>query len=227
MATTVPQTLIGKIEFFEQHLPVWAVNPTAIGLAAADVAALAALTSQARDDYENARADRNTAKASTTTQNNSVSAMYDVGSTFIKTIRAFAEKTNNPAVYTSAQIPPPAPPAPLGPPEAPTNAVATLNTNGQIEVRWDGSRDGGTSFRVERRTTPVGGAPSAWTLVNVVEERSYIDSGVPQGVATVSYRIMSQRAGGTSVASQPAQVTFGTSSGSSTAAEGGGLSLAA
>ena len=64
-----------------------------------------------------------------------------------------------------------------------------------------------------------------------MEEREYVDPDVPQGVASVSYRIKAQRAGGTSVASQPAQVTFGTGTGSgagsSSSSSGDGLSLAA
>ena len=57
--------------------------------------------------------------------------------------------------------------------------------------------------------------------IDTVAENSIVCS------PAVSYRIMSQRAGGTSVASQPAQVTFGTGSGSSSSSGSGGLSLAA
>lgn len=226
---TVPQTLVGKIEFFEQHLPVWAASPTAIGLTAPQIAALNTLVTQARADYQAALTARNAAKAKTEVQNNSFNAMAELGGDYIRTIRAYADLTNNPNVYSIAQIPSPQPPQPIGPPQVPTNVRAVLNNNGQVDLKWNGSRTGGTSFRIERNVTPVGGSASGWHLIDVVEERSYIDSHVPQGLASALYRVIAQRSGGMSVASEPGQVIFGTgsSSSSSSSAGEGGLSLAA
>lgn len=206
----VPQTINGSIEFHEERLAVWAEGPTAIGLQAADIVSLSVLVDQARADYQAAQVSRNAAKSQTIIQNASVAAMNETGAGFIDTIRAFAKKTGNPGVYAAADIPAPAPPTPLGVPDVPTDVTAKINNDGHVELEWKGSREGGTSFRVERSTTPVGGAQSGWTLLTTVEERAFVDSAVPQGLASAFYRIKAQRAGGTSVASEPGQVLFGT-----------------
>lgn len=48
----VPNTIIGQIQFFENHIGKWAVAPTTIGLTAAQVTSITALTSAARAAYE-------------------------------------------------------------------------------------------------------------------------------------------------------------------------------
>lgn len=90
------------------------------------------------------------------------------------------------------------------------------------------ARAGGTSFRIERSTTPVGGAAGTWNLIDVVEQRSYVDASVPRGLAVAQYRVIAQRSGGVSVASEPGQVIFGTTSSAiQSSGADGGLSLAA
>lgn len=104
----VPQTLIGKIQFYEAHLPVWAKDPTAIGLTAIQLAQLANDTAQARADYDAALAVRNTAKALTQAQKDSASVMATFGEDLIKTIKAFAETTNDSSDYVIEILLPPA-----------------------------------------------------------------------------------------------------------------------
>lgn len=221
---TVPSTIVGKIEFFEEHLPVWAVNPAGIGITAAQVAALSALVNTARDSYEAANAARTAARTATTAQNLDVDTMYDLGADLIKMIRAYAEATNNPTVYNNAQIPPPAPAAPLGPPQTPKDVSGVLNSAGHIELRWSGTRTGGTSFLVERSVNSSGGP---WTLIGTSEERTFTDEHVPTSIQTVSYRITAVRSGGASNPTNPFTILFGTASESGEGAAGGGLSLAA
>lgn len=230
MSGIVPDTQQDAINFFSSRMAAWAANATAIGLTTAQVTAFASLVNAAQTKRSAAQVARNASKTATLDLGGAMQSMRTVGGDLIKTIRAYAETTGNNSVYLLSNIPPVAPPTPLGPPEAPTQVRAVLNSDGQIEIKWDGTRVGGTSFRVERSITPVAGAPSDYALLNVVEERSYLDTQVPQGVAAVSYKIKAQRAGGTSVGSQPAQVTFGTSPGTSpgsSAGEHGELGLAA
>jgi hypothetical protein len=221
--STVTQTYIGKIEFFEAHLPIWSVNPASIGLDAAQVATLATLTATARTEYDNLVAIRANALAATNTQKDANNTMYDFGADLIKTIRAFAQTTNNDTVYNDAAIPPPSPPTPLGPPATPKNVNAQLNTAGEIDLTWDASRAGGTSFIIERSTA---GATGPWTMIGSVEAVEFTDTAVPTGLTSVSYRVTANRSAGSSTPTAAVTVPFG-NSGASTASSSEDLTLAA
>jgi hypothetical protein len=203
---TVPSTIVGKIEFFEEHLPVWAANAAAIGVDLAQIADLTARTASARASYESANATRTVARSATVTQRDDVNFMYDLGADLIKVIRAFAEATDDPSVYPTALIPPPSPGAPLGPPQTPKDLAGSLNSAGQIELDWDGTREGGTSFRIERSINSSGGP---WTLIGTSEERSFIDTQVPTALENISYRVTAVRAGGASIPTNPFTILFG------------------
>jgi hypothetical protein len=220
---TVTKTYIGKIEFFEAHLPIWSVDPASIGIDAAQVATLATFTANARTEYDNLVAIRANARAATQSQKDANNIMYDFGADLIKTIRAFAQTTNNDTVYNDAAIPPPAPPTPLGPPATPKNVNAQLNTAGEIELTWDASRAGGTSFIIERSTTSATGP---WTIIGSVEAVDFTDTAVPTGLTSVSYRITANRSAGSSTPTAAVTVPFG-NAGASTASSSEDLTLAA
>jgi hypothetical protein len=210
----IPTTIIGKIQFYETHLPVWAVDPTAIGLTALQLADLSLLTTAARADFDSTQSIRDAARASTLDQKVSVNAMQELGGDLVKTIRAFAETTNDDTVFSAAQIPPPAPPTPAGPPDMPTEVSAEINNFGYVLIKWKGSRSFGTQFVLQRQLTPVGGAPGTWTYAGSSTTNDYTDTTVPTGFASVSYRVYAQRAGGISDASGTTTIAFGTGSGS-------------
>jgi hypothetical protein len=216
---TVPTPIVGKIEFFEEHLLYWAADPAGIGITAPLVADLAARTAAARASYESAREARTSARTSTFQQHLDVDSMYTLGADMIKMMRAYAETTDDPGVYAAAQIPPPSPGEPLGPPQTPGDLAGGLNSAGQIELHWGGTRTGGTSYRVERSVNSAGGP---WTLIGTSEERAFTDTAVPTGLDTISYRVTAVRSGGASNPTNPFTVLFG-----STGEAAGGLSLAA
>lgn len=205
----VPNTLNEKIQFFEERLPVWAVNPTLIGLSPADIVTLSNLTTQARADYEEARTARNNAQAKTLVQNESVNAMGKFGGDAVKTIRVTAQRTNNPNIYALAQIPPPAEPTPLGPAETPTDVTSTLLNGGSVELTWKGSREGGTSFRIFRSTKTPDAEPTNFQLIGTSEERKFTDDTLPIGLANATYYIVAVRSGGSSGNSDVSTIFFG------------------
>jgi hypothetical protein len=145
---------------------------------------------------------RAAARAATEAQNQLVAAMAELGGDYIKIIRTKAETDNNPTIYQLAKIPAPKPPAPLGPPEVPTDLVATLGNEGQIFLRWKASRRGGTSFSIERSTG------NSFSLIGTSEFKTFTDEALPGGVAQVSYRVRASRSGGNSQASQPVTLFF-------------------
>jgi len=216
----VPNSIVGRIQFFEEHLPVWVDNAAKIGLSSVQLTDLATRTAQARADFETALASRSEAKANTELQNLSVGSMYNLGSDLIKTVRAYAETTEDPTVYASAQIPAPATPTPLGPPATPTDLAVTLTTVGDLELTWKASRAGGTSFSIERQTGPTG----SWSLIGTSEDKTFTDSAVPTGETQIAYRVTAARSGGASDPTPPFVVYFGTAGASS---GGESLTLAA
>lgn len=223
----VPNSRPDMIAWYAERVAAWAANAANIGLDNSQATALATLINAAQTNEAAAFAARTASRNATVNYHSNADVLKDFGAGLVKTIKAYAEATGNDTVYALASIPPPAKPGPLGPPEQPTNIRAVLNNEGQVDLKWEGSRAGGTSFRVERSIIPIGSGPGGWTLINVVEERSYIDDQVPQGLAMALYRIKAQRSGGTSIASEPGQVIFGTASGSSSSSSSSGLSLAA
>lgn len=225
MPPVLPNSREAMIQWFAQRITTWAATPTAIGLTAAQMATLATKLNTAGNHENAAFAARIASKSATVNYYNSSDDLRNFGSDLIKTIKAFAETTNNPAVYALANVPPPAAPAPLGPPATPTALVATLDTAGQIAVKWEGSRVGGTSFTIERS---LSGATGPWSIVGVSEERSFLDVAVPRGVDAISYRVTASRAGGSSTPSASVSVLFGNTGSQNNSASGNnGLSLAA
>jgi predicted dehydrogenase len=186
---TVPTTILGKIEFYEQHLPVWSVDPAAIGISATDIIDMSAVVSQARADYDTAQASRNAAKANTEVQNTSVGTMADMGGGLIDTIRAFAKKNDDPGVYAAAQIPAPQPPTPSGPPDKPTELEASVLLPFGIGLAWKGSVAVGAYFGVFRKLS----SETSFSLIETTGDKKFEDITLPAGVDGVDYYIAAMR----------------------------------
>jgi hypothetical protein len=186
---TIPDTYLGKLEFFETHLPIWAVNPVAIGLIATQIVELTARTDQARADFDAQVAQKANAINSTQIQKDSNAFMYDLGADLVKTIRAFAQTTDDPNVYTAASIPPPAPPSPPGPPEMPTNLSASILSPFGLGLEWNASLAKGTFFGIWRRLD----SETSATLIKTSKNKSFEDRTLPDGTASVDYYITAYR----------------------------------
>jgi hypothetical protein len=223
---TIPDKIAERLAFFEYHLPVWAADPALIGLNAAQISDLAIRTAAARTAFDDAQAARSVSRAKTVSQTEAMGDMSNLGSDLVKTIRAFAETTDNVNVYSVAEIPPPAPPTPTGPPEVPTNIDASINNFGEIKVSWKASRAAGTQFIIQRQLKSVDGTLGNWTFAGSSVSNDYTDNTVPTGFAAVNYRVYAQRPGGQSDASITVTLNFGTGN-TSTSAGDQDLTLAA
>jgi hypothetical protein len=189
----VPNTNIGKITFYEAHIPVWSATPTIIGLVAADCTALSALIGSARKEYDTQQAALYEARNATQRMKDAVRAMHALGSADIAKIKAFAEATNNPTVYTSAVLPPPATPSPVGPPGTPFEFVVTLLQTGAINLRWKCSNPTGASGTVYEVARRVGGDSVPFTLVGAIGVREFEDATIARGSSSVTYRVQAVR----------------------------------
>ena len=208
---TVPTSRLGKVEFYESHVDVWSTAPTSIGLTAAQVTSLAALTADARKAYDEQLAAIQAAKAATQTFYESVRLMHNApgkGADMIEAIKQYAQTTNNPLVYSIAQIPPPAIPGTTPPPGTPSNFTVGLLANGALELKWkciNPEGVSGTIYEVRRNGQFIGASGI----------KSFTDETLP-GTSPVVYQVTAVRS---TSRGNPAQftVTFGTG--------GGGLAI--
>ncbi len=185
----VPSNRLDMVQFFETHSPVWAANTAAIGLSLTQITALASLINAARGDYEDQQAAIQAKLAATSSFHNTSDALREYGSDLVKVIKAFAESTNNPAVYNTAQIPAPQPPTPAGPPDQPTDVLASFIYPFGIRLTWKGSVSQGAYFGVFRRLP----GESTYTFIHTTKDKQFDDTALPGGAASVDYYIAAFR----------------------------------
>ncbi len=191
MPTTLPRTIAGRIEFYRQRLAAWAAEPAAIGLSPGTVDAVAAAVERAETAYLRAQQSRQQARNDTAAQNAALGELNALGSGAIATIRAFADLATNPnAVFTAAELDPPATGGPPVPPPAPaTNVRMTLLTSGAVRVEWNGTTAGGTFYDVHRKLAGEAG----FTLIGSSAARTFDDATVPAGTPEAAYFCLARR----------------------------------
>ena len=224
MSDVVPNGKLEAIEFFELRGPVWEDNSSAVGLSVSQAQQIVAKTAAARTAYEARQAAFAQAKAATITQNENVSDMRAFGSSLIEIIRAFAKSTNNPRVFATAQIPPPADPTPQ-PPENPSNVTFDLLSNGRLEVKWKGKANGGSAaYIVSRAVQPADNMPyGSYEIVGITGNKSFVDVGIPACSVAAKYVIKATKGTYVTPGSEATEVRFVPAAGSDPA----GLRLAA
>jgi hypothetical protein len=202
----VPDTNIGKIEFYEAHIPVWTGSPGSVGLLPADCTALQTLIQNARKAYNDQQAAASASKAATTAMHNAVKAMHALGSSDIMKIKSYAEGPGGMDVYAKAQIPPPATPTPVGPPGTPTDFVVTLMQDGSVMLKWKCNNPSGASGTVYNVRRKIGSG--AFEYLDSVGSKMFTDATIPSGSTGVTYEITASRS---TVRGMPAQfnVNFG------------------
>lgn len=222
----LPNSEVEQIQFCEDHISAWNLNATAIGLTTALVSALQTATTKARGSYNAAQTARLASKAATAVFHTDTGSMRDNVRDLLVLIKAKAETTNNPGVYTLAQIPSPAAPAPLPVPGAPTDFTVNLETDGSLTLRWKCKITGtatGVFYQVQRRFvgqtqfSNIGGAPT----------KEFNDATVPMGNNGVYYQVTGYRGTRAGATSTQLFVQFGVGGGGSISVSGGTLAIAA
>lgn len=224
----LPPTNLAMIEWFEQRVASWVGDPTAIGLTAEQTTSLLSLTSTARAGYQAAQQARNASKAATVTFHNGADELRDYGADLIKTIKAFAEASDNPEVYALAEVPPPAEPEPLGPPGMPYDIATSLDNAGYLTITWkadNGAASTGAYFMIERRLDNE----QSFTLIGGAGAKTFTDAQIPLGTTQAIYIIKPRRGELIGQPSNQVVVQFGVNIPGPNSAESGesGLNLAA
>lgn len=206
----MPKSRIDRVEFFEARLAQWAGSAAAIGILPAQAAQIATMTNAARATFNAQQTAANASKAATASFHVKADEMAEFGADLIKTIKAFAETTNNPNVYALANIPAPAAPTPAGAPTAPTALDATMNADGTITLKWKGLLEARQFFSIWRQL-PGQNAP---TQIGSIAAKSFVDTSVPRGLSQVVYSVRAHRDTLVSEPSDNIVVYFGAVSGS-------------
>ncbi len=201
----VPSTRIEKVEFYEAHNPTWATNAANIGVTPAQVASLANLTKSAREAFNAQKTAQDAAKAATQRFYNTVRDMQSLGADLIKNIKAYADTTNNPNVYVLANIPEPAAPTPAGPPVAPTDLSAVMNSDGTMRLTWKGSIAQRQFFSIWRQLP----SQSMPLQIGAVAAKDFTDVTVPRGLTQVVYSVRAHRDSAVSTPTDNLVVYFG------------------
>lgn len=205
MSNIVPESRDSMMTYFQTMQPVWELVAAEVGLLPAQTDELKARLDAALATHANALAARAQSKALTAQLDAEAAALRSYGVALMQTIRSYAEQQANPeATYSKAQIPPPKPPQPAGPPSPAVNFSADPRADGTIELTWRGTVAQNASFDIERS---IDGGPYAF--IKNTRTKSWIDEAVPMNIALITYRIYGVRDGARSKV-ESTTVQFGT-----------------
>lgn len=203
----LPDSRKGKLEFFESHWETWLENATSIGLNSTIVNQLKTYVMDEREAFNAATLARDTSRSATNTWYVSSDTTVNLGRDLIKTIKAFAETSGNPNVYSLANIPAPVVPGPVGPPGTPMDFKVALRGDGALLLSWKcvnpvGSQ--GTIYEVRRKVA----GQSAFEFLGANGPKKFTDASIAAGSSNVMYEITAVRS---TVRGAPAQfvVNFG------------------
>jgi hypothetical protein len=238
----IPKVKVEQLQFCESHWPVWTANAAAIGLSTTQTTNFKNFATAARAAYDAAQTAKQAYHAAVTNQNQALRLATDNAADLIRVIKGFAELTSNPnAVYSLAQIPPPATPVPAAAPGKPTDINVTLESSGAVTFTWEATNSaasGGAFFNISRKLpgqtsfTPLGGTSGS---TSESRRMTFTDATVPTSAAGAGaqYIIQGQRGTLVGLASDAVVVQFGVEDGpgfsvtGATANANGGLKVAA
>src|SRR4051794_2173604 len=184
----VPNKLVDRIAFYENHIAPFTANAVAIGTTVAAVTDLDTRTTAARAKLTAAQVARDAAKNATQELKDAMAAMETAGAGIIKQVRAKAEMSGDPAVYTLAMIPPPPTPTAVGAPGLPYRFGAALNPDGSLELTWkcdNPPRCSNVLYQIYRKIESSG----EYTYIGGVGQRKFTDATLPSGLSSVMYQI--------------------------------------
>jgi hypothetical protein len=205
----VPQTKIGKIQFYTNKLPFWQTNAVAIGTTAGAVTSLEAKLDIAAEKLTAQIAAQSAAKTAVLAADEAVKALADAGADIIKAIRAKAAADGN-GIYVLGDIPAPATPTPVTQLGLPNKIAVAIEGNGALNLTWkcaNGPSASGTVYQVWRRT----GGSGPFTYLGGRGEKKFLDETLPAGATQVTYQIQAVRSTATGPWAQ-FNVSFGMSS---------------
>src|SRR5688500_13401041 len=199
----VPETRVGKIDFYNVHVPVWAQDPASIGLTGDAVDQLRQLVDEAQAAFVQHLAAEQAALAATQRFHGAVRRMHAGGggvvggATLLQIIKAYAQTTGDDGVYTRASIPAPTKPGRPGSapaPGRPYRFTVKLHQIGEIELTWKCDNPDGTAGTIYQVRRAVDDGRLA--VLAMVGEKRLLDRTLPPGTKTCTYEVTAVRSTG-------------------------------
>lgn len=188
----LPQSRQGRLEYFEARASLWLGNATNIGITSTQASALKAAAGVNRSDFDSMQIARDAAKAATNTFYTTNNTLVNLGRDLIRTIKAYAETTNNPMVYSLSNIDPPAPPEPVPAPLTPTDFTGYVTPDGVVTLSWKATPSGPTSgvfFIVERKRA----GSTEYSILTATMEKACMDPSAHVEQSQIQYRVKAVR----------------------------------
>ena len=218
--SNIPTTKEDQLTWIQEHIDLWGTTPTAIGLSAGAITEMDALRASAGSAYEAARAARIAAVNATIAQDQAFTQMLASVRNAVRTVKAFIEASGDETLWGTAGLKPPAPPGTAPAPTAAKDLIGTLDSEGNLILRWKTSQPKGVAGVVYIVRRSLDGGP--FTLVDTVGEKMFTDGGIPLGTQTVAYTIQCKRGAQVSPLSASLTLRFGRAEGGG----GGGVFIA-
>lgn len=206
----LPRSNSEALTWLQARAADWAENAPAIGLTSVQATAVVTATTQAQTAVDTTQAARAASKAATTAQSGAYSTMRDDGQTAIDIIKAFANNSSDPAaVYALAQVPPPAASSPQ-PPENPYDIKFELQQTGELELKWSGSSNGGSTIYIIERSvkTDPNQPASNFEILGYIGAKSYVDATIPACTVEATYIIKAAKGPYITSGSSPTTARF-------------------
>lgn len=207
MANIPPQPKVDQIVWFENHVPLWTAAPTTFGVTVAQCTAMDTATKSARSAYTAAVNAKQAAKNATVAQDMQVATMLNMGRDLVNVMKSFIANTNNAALWAQAGLEPNAAAGTAPDPVAPTALSATLDSQGNVIVKWKTSQPAGLSGVIYSVRRSIDGGD--YVLLDSVGGKTYTDETVPVGTQSVAYSIKAKRGSQASGWSEALTIRFG------------------
>lgn len=212
MGTNLPASNNAALIWSEAHMDQWASNFASIGLTSAQTLDFSQRVVNTRGSFTSVETIRADAKAQTQEYNIDADDMRAVASNLISIIKEFARTSSDPAtIYTTAGLTAADPRSPAAPPSQPTALNATLNGTGNITLGWAGIGPTGTVWIISRKLSTETGFSQIGQ--GDAATKSFTDTSVTSGVASVTYVVQGVRGSVTGLVSPALNVFFGSADG--------------
>ena len=189
-----PQGRLAKVQFAENHAPVWNGVATQVGLTTAKVGVMTTKTTKARASYAAQQAAFDAARAATLQFHTDVADLSAYVSELLKDIKSYAASTADPdTVFATAQIPAPQIPGPVGKPGTASGFKVQLLQDGALRFTFKCTNPPnavGTLYQVQRKSAGTGGE---FVFVGAAGKKQFTDTTVPMNSGPVTYRVTAVR----------------------------------
>ncbi len=197
------------LQWCQDHVEIFEDNYAAVGITQAQASAFKKAVDDATASEGAQSRAKQAAKAATDENTQRFGILRKSVSGVVRSIKTFAENTDNDNVYVIAQIPPPATPGSTPPPGKPFAVSVQLDTNtGAPVLKWKASnppRTSGTSYIIRRKLP----GESTYSFIGVTGSKTYTDNAFTAGPDSVQYTIQGQRSDKAGAASDVFTVNFG------------------